>query len=880
MNKNFKYITSFALIFAFIFSLTKVSVNAQVRAEYDWGAIGLGQQIKRLQTTASGLHTGAHPDDEDSGLMAYLARAEHARIAYLSLNRGEGGQNVIGPEIFESLGIIRAEELLQARRLDGGEQFFTRVMDYGFSKQRSEAARIWDDKVVLGDMVRVIRLYRPLVLMARFTGTPLDGHGQHQLSGYLTPLAFKAAADPNQYPEHFAEGLRPWQVKKLYVGSLMFGNDVEPATVVLNTGKIDPVIGRTYFQVAMQGLSQHKSQGAGSLELQDKQSSGLRLLDSKVGKVENEKSVFDGIDTSIKGIAKITENSEAPLNKKLAELQAIAEKALAEYNLYNPQAIVPILAQGVKVAREAEQSTKNPDTKFFLKHKENEFAKALQNAAGIVVDSLADSETIVAGNSTLVAVRVFGDNVKVKNVSLDVPKDWKIEGATEPALDPNAFRASSEVSKGTAHSTFYKLSAPANASLTQPYWLAKPRNNYNFDWSAPEAEKNAPFQTPFANAIVKLEIGGEEVTVVNPVQYRYRTSSSGEIRRFLNVVPAVLVEVNSDLMIAPASANSQKRQVVMSVVNNSARPTKGTAKLDLPNGWTSSPASAEFDLKSNGEKTSVAFEVTIPANAKVDAYKITANAVANGQTYNQTVHEIAYPHIQTHRFYTKSEVLAQVLDLKVANVNVGYIMGTGDTVPEAIKLMGLPVTLLEEKDLSSGDLSKFDTIVVGIRASQVRNDFAANNARLMDYVRNGGTLITQYQQGVYLQKNLAPFPAKMQSTVRGVSNVRVTDENAPVKILVPNHSVFNFPNKIVNSDWDNWVQERNLYCFSEFDSNYTPLLESHDEGDPENSGGMVYAEIGKGKYVYTSYSWFRQLPTGNPGAYRVFANLLSLGSKK
>jgi hypothetical protein len=317
----------------------------------------------------------------------------------------------------------------------------------------------------------------------------------------------------------------------------------------------------------------------------------------------------------------------------------------------------------------------------------------------------------------------------------------------------------------------------------------------------------------------------------------------------------------------------------MSVTNNAPRGISGTAKLGLPTGWTATPASQNFDLKAKGEKTAVVFDVMIPANAKAGSYKIAADAVVGGKTYNQSMQEIAYPHIQTHRRYLPAEVSAKVLDLKIAPVKIGYIMGTGDQVPAAIKRMGLDVTMLEEKDLSTGDLSRFDTIVVGIRASQVRPDFVANNGRLLDFVRNGGTMIVQYQQGEYVQNNLLPFPAKMESVTNGVqrvSNVRVVDENAPVKILVPTHPIFNFPNKIVSSDWDNWIQERNLYTLTGLDPQYTPLLETADEGESPTTGGLVYAKIGKGNYVYNAFSFFRQLPTGNPGAYRLFANMLSL----
>lgn len=874
-NSKFKII---ALFLNLSFILYPLSFSAQVRPTYDLGAIGLGQILKRLQTTASAMHTGAHPDDEDSGLLAYLARKEQARTVYLALNRGDGGQNVIGEELFEPLGVIRSEELLQARRLDGGEQMFTRVMDYGFSKTRAEAARIWGEELTLGDMVRAIRKFRPIVIISRFSGTPADGHGQHQLAGYLTPIAFKAAADPKMFPEQLQEGLSPWQAKKLYMSQGFRPSADNVPSLTLNTGEYDSLIGRSYFEIAMEGRSQHKSQEMGLLELRGKFTSGMRLLESFGNKTDKETSVFDGLDVSIKGIAELTNNSEEPFAKKLAELQETVEMALKSYDVYAPNKLVPILAKGYKQAVEAEWSTRNPDSKFLLRQKEEEFIKALQLASGVVVDALSDTDMLVAGNSTSVGVRVFApqtSDVKVKNVALKVPKGWKSETSPEPVQQESGFRPRRE---DAFNASFFTLTSAANARPTQPYWLESPRDaNFRFDWTADDAEKNMPFQSPLVTAEVKMEIGGQEITVEKEVQYRYADDIRGEIRRDLNIVPAVTVGLESNLLIAPVSAKVQKHRLVMTVTNNSPNAVKGNGKFNVPSGWTLSPNSGDFSLAQKGDKTALSFEVTIPANAKTDSYKLTANATVDGKTFDWQMQEIAYPHIQTHRIYSKADVTAKVLDLKIAPVKIGYIMGSGDKVPQAIRRLGLDVAMLDEKFLSTGNLNQFDTIVVGIRASQVRPDFVANNGRLNEFVKNGGTLIVQYQQNEYIRQNLQPLPAKMDS------NIRTVDENAPVKILQPANPVFNFPNKISDADFTNWVQERNLYTFTEFDSNYIPLLETHDEGEPESKGGMLYAEIGKGKYIYTAYSWFRQLPVGNAGAYRIFANMLSLpkaGAKK
>jgi hypothetical protein len=501
-------------------------------------------------------------------------------------------------------------------------------------------------------------------------------------------------------------------------------------------------------------------------------------------------------------------------------------------------------------------------------------------AAGVVVDALSSSEMVVAGDSFPVAVRVFApenSGVKATSALIRLPQGWRAENASQPIPAPNqGFRQRDE---NAMNAYFFTVSAPADAKPTQPYWLENQRQNFTFDWNAPATEKNMPFQSELARAEVKMIIGGEEITVRKPVEYRYADDIRGELRRNLNVVPAVTVASDSSLLIVPTAPKAQRQRVVISVTNNAPRETKGILSLGLPSGWTATPGSRDFALKGRGEKTALVFDVTVPANAKADSYRILANAAVNGRIYNQTMHEVAYPHIQTHRRYSPAEISAKVVNLKVAPVRVGYIMGTGDRVPEAIKLLGLNVTMLNENDLATGDLSRFDTIVVGIRASQVRPDFVANNGRLLDFVRNGGTLIVQYQQQEYIRENMLPFPAKMEAVTSGtqrISNVRVVDENAPVRILVPNHPIFNYPNKIVAGDWDNWVQERNLYTLTGLDPQYTALLSTQDEGEEPVIGGLVYAKIGRGHYVYNAYSFFRQLPTGNPGAYRLFANLLSL----
>ena len=847
------------------------TIDAQVRPIYSLGTAGLAQILQRLQTTASVLHTGAHPDDEDSSFIARTARGDRARVAYLALNRGEGGQNIIGTELFEALGVIRTEELLQARRLDGGEQFFTRTFDYGFSKSRAEAATKWDERQVLGDMVRVIRQFRPLVIYSRFSGTPADDHGHHQFAGYLTPLAFKAAGDPSQFPEQLAEGLRPWQARKLYRGIGFRADPANAATLTIQTGVFDPVLGRSYGEIAAEGRSQHKSQQMGTIESRGQMQSGLRLLESLVPTPPTESGIFDGLDTTIVGIAGVT----GLPGDTLQAMAVAARRALEQFDALHPDRILPVLVDGLRAARAAvavlgRSAALEPargDALFLLGLKEREFVDAIARAAQVVVDPLSDRETVVPGGSLTVAVRTFlptADAATIVDIAVHAPMGWTVLPAPAPA--PEAGNSPFLRREVPSHSARYAVTVASAAPPTQPYFLEQPRDGDRYRW--PDgAPKGTPFAPPLLIADVTLDVGGERIVVTQPVQYRVGDGIRGELRREVNVTPPIAVGLDSKLLIVPVGNTVNEQRVVVQATSFAPQSISGVLRLRLPAGWSSSPADAPFTLKA-GEQTSSPFIVRAPASRKPGTLDIVAEAVMGGATYSRDVQVVAYPHIQTHRIYWPATATAQVLDLKVAPVRVGYLMGSGDQVPDALKRMGVDVRFIDKDMLANGDLSAFDTIVIGIRASETRPDFVANNARLLQYVERGGTLIVQYQQGDYIARNLQPFPAQMQS--------RVTDERAPVKILVPDHPVFTFPNRITNADFEGWVQDRNLYAFTTFDPRYAPLLETADPGEPPQRGGEVYAEIGKGRFVYSSYAWFRQLPAGVPGAYRMFANLVSL----
>ena len=872
-NKNHAWIVLLLLAIAM-----PLSVEAQVRAIYDQGSGALIRQLLRLGTTASVMHTGAHPDDEDSALVAYHARRMHARTAYLSLTRGSGGQNIIGVEQSDALGVIRTEELLQARRLDGAEQLFTRANDFGFSKYRTEASRVWPEELLLDDMVRAIRTFRPSVIVSRWNGTAADGHGHHQFAGYLTPLALEAAADSNRFPEHIAQGLTPWQVQKFYTGRAFTGSSInveaaEQPALLINTGEYDPVTGRSYFEIGMQGRSQQKTQQMGTLELRGGQQSQLFLLTSQFESSGAENSIFSGIDTTITGISTLEQAPSVVFVEILSALQQSIDGLMSVYDPLNPEALIPNLVDGLELAREASDVAQALDAKRLLDEKVSEFEKAIVLAAGVSIDALAESETAIPGTVLTVAVRAFmaqPPQVLLREAYLSVPVGWSVSASNVQMLSNE--RSSRRKEQGDAE-MFFDVSVPTAADPTQPYWLALPREGAAYDWSSAGEARTRPFAEPLLEAVVTLEIGGTQITIRQEVEHRLVDRIRGEIRRRLDVVPAISVEPGTDLVVVPVSAGDAPRELLLTVRNNTSQDVAGRARFEVPQGWVLEPPSAEFSLAAAPATTTLAFRVTMDPGVSAGEYKLAANVTVNGTQYNKTMREIAYPHIRTHRIYSPSVTEFEVVDVSIAASRVGYVMGSGDTVPEALRRLGVEVMLLTDAELTTGDFSSFDAIVVGIRASQTRPAYVANNRRLLEYAEQGGNLIVQYQQPDFIAKGLAPYAASMDG------NVRVVDETAAIVILEPEHPVFTFPNRIDARDFDGWVQERNNYNFTSFDRDrYIPLTEAHDQGEPYSDGGMLYAKIGDGHYIYTSYSWFRQLPNGVPGAYRLFANLLSLSA--
>jgi LmbE family N-acetylglucosaminyl deacetylase len=863
------------LIFALVLQVGLPLAFADTRpAPEDRGAAGLALLLRRLQTIASVLHTAAHPDDESTDLLAYCARKEGARTAYLSLNRGDGGQNGIGPELWEALGVLRTEELLASRKIDGAEQFFTRAFDFGFTRSAEETLQKWNREEVLGDMVRVIRTLRPLVLVNGFSGTAADGHGQHQTAGLLTPEAIKAAADPARFPEQIQAGLQPWQVLKVY--ARRFGGGQQGPRAEFDVGVTDPVIGRSYAELAADGRSRHRSQDFGQIQPRGTQMRYFPRLQSLVDTAQVETSLFAGMDVTLTGVAKFAGKDGERLLPALTKIKAAAAQAQAEYRIEQPALSAPHLAAGLREVRalRATLGSLEPAAKAtvdgMLARKELEFNAALARAHGVQVDALSNTEIVTPGEAVEVAANVYAAAGKLEaQFKLLAPADWSVtlagaEGESANAT-PNFFRNR----ETPAASTRFRATVPANEASTQPYWLAKPRTKEQFDWDA-SMPLNQPFAPPLLQAQVELTLSGERVVLTQPVEYRYSDKTFGEFRHELKVAPALTLNVSPGLLVIPSGAANRTREISVEITHNARQTTSGSLKLLAPSGWKVEGDMAPLTFTKQGEKTARAFHVTPPAGATGN-FEVKAVASAAGRDYTTGYTKVEYSHIEPHYLYKPAVAKLELFDVQVAaNLKVGYIMGSGDDGPAALRQLGVNVHLITPAELASGDLSSYDTIVLGIRVYEVNEHVMANNKRLLDYVNQGGTLIVQYNKQEFETGNYAPYPIKMG---RGD---RVTDETAPITILVPEHPLFTFPNKINDADWQGWVQERGLYFLSTWDPHFTPLLAAPNDENKVLTGGELVAPFGKGQYVYTAYAWFRQFSAGVPGAYRLFANLVSL----
>ena len=794
------------------------------------GVAALAAALTQLGAAKRVLMIGAHPDDEYSDLVALFARGMGAQVAYLSLTRGEGGQNLIGPELGPELGIIRSEELLAARRIDGARQFFARAYDFGYSKTIDEALRFWPRDSLLRDVLDVVRRFRPQIIVSVFSGTPADGHGQHQVAGVLARQAFETLRDSS------------WGPVKLY-RSLYF--DTAAATLRLDAGVLDPVDGRSYHQIAMAGRSQHRSQDQGQLERPGSSIARLAFIEwrDRSRRPTDGDGFFSGIDTVFTGKARYA---------------ALIDSARVRLNPLRPAAIVPLLARALHELGDTDSSQQAILT------------QALMSAAGVAVDGFADDGVVVPGERVQVEASVWnaGDStVSLGGVEMGAPPGWRVE-----RLDA----AASPVAPGGLASRHFAVTVAPDAPRSQPYFLRRPLAGALYDWSGVPAEwRGLPFEPGPLQLTVRLTIGGEPLVLTREVVYRYRDQSIGEVRRPIFVTRPFDVAVTPDLVVWPVDGTAAgPRHFTVTVTNRTRGPAAAQVVLTPPSGWTAIPPES-LSFQREDEAKSLTITLPLPSAVKPGVYQLRAAALASRERSEGALAIIDYPHIRPRGVSHPSTAEIRVARMTLpALTRVGYVRGASDRVPEALQAVGVPIELLGPDSLARGDLSRFDAIVIGSRAYETDPALVAANGRLLDYVRAGGLVIVQYQQYPFVNGGFAPYRLSIARP-----HDRVTDETAAVTLLDSKSPVFRVPNEIGVDDWRGWVQERGLYFAHDWDPAYTPLLEMHDPGEAPLQGALLVAAVGKGTYVYTGLSFFRQLPAGVPGAYRLFANLLALGKR-
>jgi LmbE family N-acetylglucosaminyl deacetylase len=794
------------------------------------------QQLHSFQEMGSVLYIAAHPDDENTLLIAYLARGRNYRTAYLSLTRGDGGQNVLGPELGAELGVARTQELLAARRLDGGRQFFTRAIDFGYSKDYRETLNIWDWQQVLSDIVRVIREFRPDVVIARFSTVPGGTHGHHTASAVLASEAFKLAGDPKAFPEQLGE-LTPWQPKRiLWNGGGPQRGGSETNVIRMEISGNDPVSGKSFAEVAARSRTMHKTQGFDNFRGfgggDGPRTESFQTLDGEPAT----NGILDGVDTTW---------SRVPGG---AEIGKLAGEIIAQFNPQDPAASVPALL------KLRSQLAALPTTEPVVIEKRAQLDRILQACLGLEVETTIPQAEVVPG-----------EQMKLKHSAMvrsGVPARWL--GAHYPSIASGITNAM-ELRPNQPASLDSAQTLPANTPLSQPYWLRAEGTPGTF--RVDDATLIGRPENPPAFPVEQVfEVGGQTLVVPDEPVQLMAGRPEAQARRRLDVIPPVALSLGSEVeLFAPGKSRSVEVEVTAFRTG-----AAGTLQLEVPAGWKVKPATQSFHLATVGDHGKFKFTVTVPAESATA--KIVASAEIGGVRYNNERVEINYPHIPLQLLQPPASLKAVSLDLKIHGRKVGYLPGAGDSVADSLMQMGYAVTTLTDADLTPEKLHNLDAVVIGVRAFNVRTNLAAHLPGLFAYVEAGGTVVAQYNRPGRDQKTDQIAPYSLQ-----LSNDRVTDETAPVTFLAPEHPVLNTPNKITLADFAGWVQERGIYFPNQWDGHFTPILACGDPGETPLKGGLLVAQYGKGYYVYTGLVFFRELPAGVPGAYRLFANLVSIG---
>jgi LmbE family N-acetylglucosaminyl deacetylase len=791
--------------------------------------------LQKLNVLGRVLYIAAHPDDENTNLMAFWANGSLYDAAYLSVTRGDGGQNLLGPELGERLGVIRTEELLDARRIDHAQQFFTRATDFGFSKTAEETMRFWDHDKILADVVWVVRNFRPDVIVTRFSPEDDKTHGHHTASAILAREAFSAAADPNRFPEQLAF-VKPWQATRLVwnTSPFFFTNRNLPfdptGLTVLEAGGYNPLLGKAYTEIAAASLSMHRSQGVGGLPRRGARKEYFKPLQGQ----PMTSSLFEGVDTSW---------SRVPNSESLA---AEIRQIISKFNPADPAASVPALLKlRHTMSRISDDS--------WVPEKKAELDQIIAACLGLHVEASSAKEAVTPGQTAAMKLEAINRSnipVKLQEVRCShIGESNKIDAA----LPSNEL-----VTKDLS------CRIPDDAPYSQPYWLRKPGTLGTF---AVEDQKliGLPENPPALPVEIVLQVKGQGLRYIVDTKYRTADAVAGELPRPLVIAPPVFVKLVDSVFVFPTN---QPKPVSVRVTAATG-PVKGELKLAAPQGWQVSPASVLVDLKAANAEEVATFNVK-PPNQNSEG-TLRAIVSIDGRDYSLERVRISYPHIGVQTLMPPAQAKLVRADIRKKGERIGYIPGAGDDVPESLRQIGYSVKMLSESEITAKNLAQFSAVVLGIRAYNTQDRISNWLPELFAYVKNGGVAIAQYNTLADLKTNqLGPYPVE-------ISRDRVTDENAQVRVLAPNNPVMNSPNKITPKDFDGWVQERGLYFPNKWDSAWTPILSCNDPNEKPLDGGLLVAKSGKGFFVYTSYSWFRQLPAGVPGAYRLFANMLSLG---
>jgi LmbE family N-acetylglucosaminyl deacetylase len=871
------------LLTALIVAASGPGVRSQAAPPVD-GAAAAWQAILKLRTTASALHTTAHPDDEHGGVLTMLSRGQGARVSLLTLTRGESGDNAIGPELFDALGLIRTEELLAAGRYYGlDRQYFGTVVDYGFSKRLDETLEKWGKDHVLRDVVGAIRTDRPLVLISRFQGNERDGHGNHSAAGLVTQEAFRLAADPAAFPEQIAAGLRPWQPLKLYIGGVRANEDW---TIRVDTGGYDPVLGDSYQSFARRGLSLQRSQTSGRVTAQPGPSvSYYKRLQSGVEAPAKEESFFDGIDTTVAGLYRALRKSPpAGADQLLAAIDRESVAAADAFRFTDPSAAVPALARALTAARAARaQAGADPDAAFMLDVKTRQIADALHAAMGISLTAIAQpagtpeatgpfnagppAMTPVVPGQAFEVRTTFTNRGRVQaqqvTVKLDAREAWRLDAPAPPAdAPPNQPLVKT-----------LTVTVPETAAVTRPYFSRGSIQDARYSIAAGAAPYRPHAPGPL-DVVAGYEVDGVALEIREPVTRLEANLPYGADARELAVVPALAVTLTPAHAVVPLGSPSRRIRLQVEVASNREGTSEGVLALKLPAGWTATPASQPFRFARAGERALYGFDVAMPALDTRD-YRIDAVASSGGREYREGYATIRHRDLETRYLYRDATASVRGIDVAVApGLTVGYVMGVGDDVPAGLAQLGADVRLLGAQDLATADLSKFDTIMTGTRAYAVRDDLKTYSRRLLDYVEQGGNLIVLYNTQELVPERYAPYPAELPRNAEEVS-----EENSPVESLAPDAPVLNRPNRITKADFDGWVEQRGSKFWTTWDARYTPIIATWDRDQPPQKVGWLHARYGKVHYTYFAYAFHRQLPYGVPGAYRLLANLLALNQE-